>query len=399
MVESKWAILLKAGQGEEVNLDILDDIGRGVFGGGVAAADVAAKLPREAKQINVSLNTSGGSANDGFQIYNLLKEHPARVVVNIGALAASAGTVVAMAGDEVTIAPNGRFMVHEAQAVIRGTAGDLRKSADRMDAVTQQAVDLYCQRAKVPREKVEELVRAETWLTATQAVELGFVDRIRSQSAPPRMFAELDATMCADRESAPEEFRLALREAVSAATGQQGDQMSEIQVLLSALGCQDQTSAIRLHGELMKLVTETGKASPEEARGVVLAWKESHAELPRLKAELESLRAAEGKRSLESAIGEAKAAKRLTPALEAKVREQVESGDLSLKGAEAMLSALPVIPALAAHDGQAAAQNRGTGNDASLQWKGKTYDQLSYSEKAELKREDVALYISMKGDK
>lgn len=165
--------------GDGVRLDIYDVIGDGFFGG-VSAKSVAKALEphAKAKSIAVHINSPGGSAFDGITIYNLLHQHKANVTVYVDGLAASAASIIAMAGDSIVMAENAMMMIHNASGITMGNADDHRKMADTLDTIDTQIVATYTSRTGLDADEVATMMDGEKWLTANEAVELGFATDI-----------------------------------------------------------------------------------------------------------------------------------------------------------------------------------------------------------------------------
>ncbi len=166
----------KAGSAE---IFLYDDIGEGWFGG-VSSKQFASDLKSmgDVKDITLRIDSAGGSVFDGHVIYNLLREHAAVVTVKIDGMAASIASVIAMAGDTIEISENAVMMVHNPWGMAIGEAADIRKEADRLDAVRDSIVAAYVGRTKQDSDTVSGLMDAETWLSADEAVELGFADQL-----------------------------------------------------------------------------------------------------------------------------------------------------------------------------------------------------------------------------
>lgn len=130
------------------------------------------------EKIKVPLNSSGGSVLDGLAIYNTLSGHPADVEVNILTYAASMGTVIAMAGDRVTMPENGFFMVHNPTAMTIGKSEDLKRASDLLSDMKGSLVSIYAKRTGIDKEVISEMMDNETWLTAEEALDFGFVDAL-----------------------------------------------------------------------------------------------------------------------------------------------------------------------------------------------------------------------------
>lgn len=130
------------------------------------------------RKLNVRINSPGGSVFDGTAIYNALKAHAGDVVVNIEGIALSMASVVAMAGNTVQMADNALMMVHNPQGVVYGEAKDMRKFADLMDKSKSNLIKAYAGKTGKSDEEISALMDAETWMTADEAFELGFVDAV-----------------------------------------------------------------------------------------------------------------------------------------------------------------------------------------------------------------------------
>lgn len=155
-------------------------IGTDWFGDGVSAKQFADDLKAlgKVKTIDLRINSEGGSVFDGKAMYSLLNEHPARIVVHIDGLAASAASFLAMAGDEIEISEGGFIMIHNAYTIAMGDARELRRSAEMLDTVNNTIIDVYAARTKGDRKKIAQMMDDETWMTGAEAVENGFADRM-----------------------------------------------------------------------------------------------------------------------------------------------------------------------------------------------------------------------------
>lgn len=128
--------------------------------------------------LNIYINSGGGDVFAGQAIYSMLKRHPARKNVYVDGLAASIASVIAMAGDTVFMPKNAMMMVHKAWTMAIGNANDLRKLADDMDKIDESILITYQDKTGLEKDKIVEMVNAETWLTAEEAVAYGFADQI-----------------------------------------------------------------------------------------------------------------------------------------------------------------------------------------------------------------------------
>lgn len=129
--------------------------------------------------LDVRINSPGGDVFEGTAIFNVLRAHKARKTVHIDGIAASIASVIAMAGDEIVAPSNAVIMVHMPAGGVMGNAGDMRKMAEALDVVTESIIASYG-RTKQTKEKLAAIMAEETWMTAEEAHELGFVDRVTS---------------------------------------------------------------------------------------------------------------------------------------------------------------------------------------------------------------------------
>ena len=164
-----------AAQGEsDAEISIYGPIG----GFDINAKDFAEDLKGiEADTIHLRVDSPGGSVIDGISIFNALQRHPAKVITHIDSLAASMGSVVAMAGNEIRMANNALLMIHEPWTVAMGNADELRKNADTLEKMSGNILQAYSRSQYTP-EEVADLMKSETWMTAQDALDAGFVDYI-----------------------------------------------------------------------------------------------------------------------------------------------------------------------------------------------------------------------------
>ena len=128
--------------------------------------------------ITVFLNSPGGCCFAAASIYNMLKEHKGKVTVKIDALAASAASVIAMAGDEVLMSPVAMIMVHNPYTIIFGESSDLKSGIDMLDEIKQSLINAYEAKTGLGRVTISNMMDNESWMNAKKAVELGFADGI-----------------------------------------------------------------------------------------------------------------------------------------------------------------------------------------------------------------------------
>ena len=137
-----------------------------------------AELLSDSGDISVWLNSPGGDVFAASQIYTMLKEYAGKVSVRIDGLAASAASVIAMAGDEIIMSPVAMMMIHNPATVIFGEAADLQSGIKMLSEVKESIINAYEKKTNLPRNKISNMMDAETWFSAQKAVELGFADKI-----------------------------------------------------------------------------------------------------------------------------------------------------------------------------------------------------------------------------
>lgn len=131
--------------------------------------------------ITLWINSPGGDCVAAAQIFNMLSEYPGKVTVKIDGLAASAASVIAMAGTEVWMSPVSMMMIHNPATIAWGDHTEMKKAMKLLDAVKESIINAYVQKTGQGRAKLSHLMDAETWMDANKAVELGFADDILFQ--------------------------------------------------------------------------------------------------------------------------------------------------------------------------------------------------------------------------
>ncbi len=163
-----------------VSIDILDEIG--VWGINASQFINEVKEAGDVSDINIAINSPGGSVFDGLAIYNYLKSHKAQVNVEVLGLAASAASVITMAGDTIRMPEDAFLMIHAPYTGVQGDAEEMRKTADVLDKIQESLVNIYVERTGMEYSAVAEMVEEETWLNGVTAMELGFADEVTDQA-------------------------------------------------------------------------------------------------------------------------------------------------------------------------------------------------------------------------
>ena len=131
-----------------------------------------------AKEILVRINSPGGSVFEGMAIYNALKSHKARIVTRVDSLAASMASVIALAGDEVQAYRNSMFMIHEPWGLAIGNQHELREMADVFAKINDNMCAIYAAKTGLSDANIREMVKSDTYLKASEALDKGFFDKI-----------------------------------------------------------------------------------------------------------------------------------------------------------------------------------------------------------------------------
>lgn len=165
---------------EDRSISVYDVIGYDYWtGDGVTARRIAGALRSLGPgDVTVNINSPGGDMFEGLAIYNLLREHKGNVTVKVLGLAASAASVIAMAGDTVQIARAGFLMIHNAWVIAAGNRNDFREIADWLEPFDSAMADIYAARTGAEQKAMAKLMDAESWLGGSSAVEQGFADEL-----------------------------------------------------------------------------------------------------------------------------------------------------------------------------------------------------------------------------
>lgn len=128
--------------------------------------------------LNIYINSPGGDVFAGQAIYSILSRHKAQKVVYIDGLAASIASIIAMAGDKIIMPKNAMMMIHNPWTIAMGNAQDFRKLADDLDKIRESLIAAYQNKSNLDKEKIIELMNAETWFTADEALKHSLIDEI-----------------------------------------------------------------------------------------------------------------------------------------------------------------------------------------------------------------------------
>lgn len=152
------------------------------------------------RDIVVWINSPGGDVIAGAQIYNMLLEYPEHVTVKIDGIAASAASVIAMAGDTIYMSPVSMMMIHNPMTVAIGDHVEMEKAKEMLASFKESIINAYEKKTGLSRQRLSELMDAETWMDVGKAMELGFCDSVLTTS--PRLeFEETQPMMLFSRKA------------------------------------------------------------------------------------------------------------------------------------------------------------------------------------------------------
>ena len=173
----KW-FEIKNASSETAEIWIYEEIGVDWWTGeGLTAKQFQKELSAiKASKIDLHINSMGGEIFEGITVYNLLLQHPATITTYIDGLAASIASVIALAGSKVIMAENAFYMIHNPWGMEVGDANAMRKMADLLDKTASSIILPYANKTGMEEDKIKELMDAETWMTASEALEYGFID-------------------------------------------------------------------------------------------------------------------------------------------------------------------------------------------------------------------------------
>lgn len=148
------------------------------FGDEITPKQFKSELFENEGDIAVWINSPGGDVIAASQIYTMLKEYSGQVTIKIDGIAASAASVIAMAGDHVQMSPTAVLMIHNPATAVFGEAADLQGAIEMLVEIKESIINAYEQKTQLSRTKIAHMMDAETWFSANKAVELGFADEV-----------------------------------------------------------------------------------------------------------------------------------------------------------------------------------------------------------------------------
>ncbi|WP_285259243.1 ClpP-like prohead protease/major capsid protein fusion protein [Halopseudomonas bauzanensis] len=203
--KESWYSIKALAKGEAEIL-LYDEIGMW----GITAQQFARDLKAlgDLSLISLRIHSPGGDVFEGTAIYNLLKNHPARVEAHVDGLAASMASVIAMAADTIYMPENAMMMVHKPWGIQGGDADDMRRYAELLDKVENTLVSAYVTKTGKSEEDIKALLKSETWMTGREAVEAGFADQL---TEPLQAAAQLSSKRMQEFDHMPEALKSLLQ--------------------------------------------------------------------------------------------------------------------------------------------------------------------------------------------
>ncbi|EPN9556775.1 head maturation protease, ClpP-related [Cronobacter sakazakii] len=220
----RWNGSIRAARDGDNSISIFDVIGADYWGEGVTASRIAGALRSlNGANVTVNINSPGGDMFEGLAIYNLLREYDGKVTVKVLGLAASAASIIAMAGDEVQIGRGAFLMIHNCWVCAMGNRHDLAQIATDMAPFDKAMSDIYQARSGLDAATVDKMMDGETYIGGSEAVEKGFADSLLSadeiaddEESPAAALRKLDALLA--KANTPRSERRKLLKALSGST-------------------------------------------------------------------------------------------------------------------------------------------------------------------------------------
>ncbi len=251
-MKSWYSIQAKADQ-KTADISIYDEIG---YWGVTAKQFIGDLKALDATTIKLAINSPGGAVFDALAIYNALRQHPAAIEVTIMGVAASAASVIAMAGDTIVMPENAFMMIHNPLNLAYGKADDLREMADVLDKIGASLIGIYAKRTGMPEDEIKALLDAETWLNAEEAVLKGFADELQ---------AELKVAAAFDMDRLPENVRAAIMPPAADPDPAPADDATAVAAAAAAQAAAAQAAERALASSIIALSAQAGLAAHADA--------------------------------------------------------------------------------------------------------------------------------------
>ena len=180
----RWNGGLKAAASDDNTISVFDVIGPDYWGEGVTAKRIAGALrSMNGADVTVNINSPGGDMFEGLAIYNLLREHPGKVTVKVLGLAASAASIIAMAGDDIQIGRGAFLMIHNCWVVAIGNRHDFSAMVEYLEPFDNAMADIYSARSGLDIDSVKQMMDGESYIGGSDAIEKGLADGLLSSDS------------------------------------------------------------------------------------------------------------------------------------------------------------------------------------------------------------------------
>ncbi|AUX97027.1 head maturation protease, ClpP-related [Salmonella enterica] len=217
----RWDGGIKAATTDDNTISVFDVIGQDYWGEGITAKRIAGALrAMNGADVTVNINSPGGDMFEGLAIYNLLREYEGHVTVKVLGIAASAASVIAMAGDDIQIGRGAFLMIHNCWVVAMGNRHDFAELSASLEPFDNAMADIYAARSGLDMATVQKLMDAESYIGGSDAVEKGLADSLLSADAvsdgdetPAAALRKLDALLA--KSNTPRSERRKLIKALS----------------------------------------------------------------------------------------------------------------------------------------------------------------------------------------
>ncbi|EMM0076615.1 Clp protease ClpP [Enterobacter hormaechei subsp. xiangfangensis] len=199
----RWDGGIKAAAADDNSISVFDVIGQDYWGEGVTAKRIAGALrAMNGADVTVNINSPGGDMFEGLAIYNLLREYEGHVTVKVLGIAASAASIIAMAGDDIQIGRGAFMMIHNCWVYAMGNRHDFAELAQSLEPFDTAMADIYAARSGLEMDAVQKLMDAESYIGGSDAVTKGLADSVLSADAvsdgdesPAAALRKLDALL------------------------------------------------------------------------------------------------------------------------------------------------------------------------------------------------------------
>lgn len=179
-----WKPEIRAASSEDNTIDMYDIIGEGYFSDGVTVDMVSRALKKaDGDDVVVNINSAGGDMFEGLAIYNVLNEYKGKVTVRVMGMAASAASIIAMAGDDIEIGESAFLMIHNAWSLAIGNKHDFAKASEDFAKFDKAMGSIYAKKTGKDNEEIAKMMDDETWISGKDAIEMGFATSLMGDDA------------------------------------------------------------------------------------------------------------------------------------------------------------------------------------------------------------------------